>query len=853
MKYINNKLFRKASIFIMIILFFLTIMPLQKISAIGTEKFDSVKIKSFGIRQFPVATKENLNTYVIIKSQINVLFRMFLIDLKHNETIELTQGYMDFRGDNGTYLLDFKNDFEEGAYKLKVWVKNPFSNKEFDDEKTTKTFNVISSDNFDINLIKNIKTIKLSEKNAKDINEIGINGVENLEEDSQVNEEISKDNKKIENKNQIDERKQVENDLIVKENTISKSSIALKNKVLGNTVGDKFIISGEEEGKDYKYKLHIYDVNNEEWIIDEKEYRESCEWVPKKPGVYLLDLWTKVNKKGSDSSINNQYDSWRIVPIVIEEPSNKVEIDSVIASHYPILPGDKLNFYIKSKNVQMVQYRVWLLALDTGKRYDITKGYTNFVDANDYYEIKTYKALEPGNYKLWIWARGIDCESDFDSYFSYSFVCDSNQPSFGATFAGDMKLNNKNIKVGEKLVVSGINELDNNFTNYRYKLLVYKIDERKWIIPNKGYGDKQEWIPDKSGKYILVLWVISDEFESKEENKGKKYEGIKLSIIDVDENEDSENRDGSQNSKESGNKKYTLVLDFDDLYNGIEKGYELFINNDDVLKVYKKAIGILNEIIKENMSDLEKIIVAHDYIVRNTSYGQAAGSAKNSYGVLIEGKAICQGYAFTMKMFLDMLEIENYLVEGVTSTDGNVEEHMWNLVRVGDGFYHIDATWNDPVPDEKGKVRYLFFLLTDEVMSKTHKWDTDKYKKRGKNDYSYFQSMYHPVVDNGWVYFSEQKDGYKLYKMRINDDNKIKLTNTMAIFIDTDENWIYFSNYSHGGYLYKIRKDGLGLSKLNDEYSKDIRVEGDWIIYKNVHNEKYYKIKKDGTEKTLCE
>ena len=61
------------------------------------------------------------------------------------------------------------------------------------------------------------------------------------------------------------------------------------------TVGEKVIINGIKNISGmkgpYTYKLHIYDTGANQWIVDNKGYRDNLEWVPTKPGTYVLVVW----------------------------------------------------------------------------------------------------------------------------------------------------------------------------------------------------------------------------------------------------------------------------------------------------------------------------------------------------------------------------------------------------------------------------------------------------------------------------------------------------------------------------------------------------------------------------------
>lgn len=143
-------------------------------------------------------------------------------------------------------------------------------------------------------------------------------------------------------------------------------------------------------------------------------------------------------------------------------------------------------------------------------------------------------------------------------------------------------------------------------------------------------------------------------------------------------------------------------------------------------KAAKKAYAVLASAVTEDMQDIEKIAALHDYLVLNTAYD----TAYRCYSVedtLLRGTAVCQGYAETMKLFLDALEIENRLIYG---TCGGVA-HVWNLIFLDGSWYHADVTWDDPL-DENGKdmpgyVRYEYFMRDDEAMAADHSWNAAEY------------------------------------------------------------------------------------------------------------------------------
>ena len=63
----------------------------------------------------------------------------------------------------------------------------------------------------------------------------------------------------------------------------------------------------------------------------------------------------------------------------------------------------------------------------------------------------------------------------------------------------------------------------------------------------------------------------------------------------------------------------------------------------------------------------------------------------HAYGALMEGKSVCQGYAYAFKLLCDKAQIPCWIVTG---TYGD-EPHAWNYVWVDNNYYLVDVTWDD--------------------------------------------------------------------------------------------------------------------------------------------------------------
>ena len=112
----------------------------------------------------------------------------------------------------------------------------------------------------------------------------------------------------------------------------------------------------------------------------------------------------------------------------------------------------------------------------------------------------------------------------------------------------------------------------------------------------------------------------------------------------------------------------------------------------------------------QGMSNYEKIIYIHDWLVLHSQY-DTTYERSTAYELLTEGTAVCQGYADAFKLYMSMLDIPCAVI---SSDDMN---HAWNFVKLGGAWYHVDVTWDDPIPDKPGVTRYTHTLLNDDEIA----------------------------------------------------------------------------------------------------------------------------------------
>ena len=150
-------------------------------------------------------------------------------------------------------------------------------------------------------------------------------------------------------------------------------------------------------------------------------------------------------------------------------------------------------------------------------------------------------------------------------------------------------------------------------------------------------------------------------------------------------------------------------------------------SKEEIEQINSKVDEIINKIIKDNMSDYDKIKVVHDYIINNTKYdverndnGTSKYESHTAYGPLFEHYAICNGYTDLMAIFLTKLGFNNYKI-ATTSENISYSEagHIWNAVFYNNKWVHLDLTWDDPITkDGKEYLLHKYFLITTSELAK---------------------------------------------------------------------------------------------------------------------------------------
>lgn len=150
-------------------------------------------------------------------------------------------------------------------------------------------------------------------------------------------------------------------------------------------------------------------------------------------------------------------------------------------------------------------------------------------------------------------------------------------------------------------------------------------------------------------------------------------------------------------------------------------------------------------------SDYEKAKIIHDRLIDTVTYTPTEND-QTSYGALVEGKAVCNGYAKAYQHLLLKVGIPAWYVSGssINPNTNTPEPHAWNLVKLDGKWYYTDVTWDD----QGENTFYEYLNITTAKMAQGHtlndeyaklvpqatSTDANFYKKEGREFSGYDQA-----------------------------------------------------------------------------------------------------------------
>lgn len=276
-----------------------------------------------------------------------------------------------------------------------------------------------------------------------------------------------------------------------------------------------------------------------------------------------------------------------------------------------------------------------------------------------------------------------------------------------------------------------------------------------------------------------------------------------------------------------------------------------------MIEKFDEAVDKALECVNDSMTDVEKALAVHDYIILNNTY-DTTYSNYTAYDALVTQKSVCQGYALAYEYIMS-----NCLGIDCTMITSDSMNHAWNYIKIDGKWYHVDLTLDDPLftgtgekiakNDAMGRVLHKNFMLSDSAIKKTptpHKgWTTNGLPKASSKKYDkYFwknteSGMF--KVGNYWYYIqldpnspcldfnsTQSMDMYSLikkYSFKTNKSSTVyKITSTWYKWgksTGLSRSW-YTESYArlavYNGKLYFNTSDGVYSISTNGKNLKKV-------------------------------
>ena len=227
---------------------------------------------------------------------------------------------------------------------------------------------------------------------------------------------------------------------------------------------------------------------------------------------------------------------------------------------------------------------------------------------------------------------------------------------------------------------------------------------------------------------------------------------------------------------------------------------------------YEKAKSVIASIPDECDSDAEKARYLYNYAATNASYQLEDYSTRNVpiADLLIDGKAICDGYADTVTMLFNMAGIETASANGVSNETKS--GHTINFAKLDGEYYYFDAS-ADSIVFEKGFKPAFYFGMSWEETSDSFTFD-DKFQNRcPKTEKSLLSGNIDIVISDSSEKTIEKtaelvKTGGDMgiivkFENGISDDDRKSITNSVALKVGEQIGSLSADNRLYGIKIYK--------------------------------------------------
>lgn len=185
--------------------------------------------------------------------------------------------------------------------------------------------------------------------------------------------------------------------------------------------------------------------------------------------------------------------------------------------------------------------------------------------------------------------------------------------------------------------------------------------------------------------------------------------------------------------------------------------------------------------------------------------GGMGSHIRTAYGALVNGYAVCDGYAKAFKAVADRLGVSCIENVGYYYDEGNPQPHAWNSVKISGKWYHVDPTMSDGLKDKS-----KFVLAGQE--------DIKNYETTAVISPSGFE-FYYPAVAT----YAFNQEGVKTAVVETDGVQEIKY----------EYSALNYNNYGYSKYdnSLSMQNDGLYLIVRNEKTSGSVEGWNSYFCY----------------------
>lgn len=166
-----------------------------------------------------------------------------------------------------------------------------------------------------------------------------------------------------------------------------------------------------------------------------------------------------------------------------------------------------------------------------------------------------------------------------------------------------------------------------------------------------------------------------------------------------------------------------------------ESGAAEPVKTEDELLLQDYAASVAAEITDDTMTLEQKCDAIYDYLWEDFVYNQTSETDLKTVEAGMKAFDLKRGNCYVLyakaHYLYQAIGVKDMLVTGIRSGEGGPVKHWWNMIKVGDRYYHVDSTpfnsqrgWNRLTTEE-----FLAEGREDSTIGYVHQFDQGNYPK----------------------------------------------------------------------------------------------------------------------------